>query len=68
MRSTVCPFCGVVSDSPHDSQKACIEALQSEIQTTRRVLTQVGESGLPGGRPDAPNRGTEQPEENADGT
>jgi hypothetical protein len=44
MRFTVCPFCGVVSESPHDSQEACIEALQSEIKHTRHALAQIGDS------------------------
>lgn len=49
MKFTVCPFCGVVGESPHDSQEACIRALQSEIERTRRVLTQVEEaSSVPG--------------------
>ena len=51
MKFTVCPFCGVVSESAHDSQEACIQALQSEIDRTRRVLTQVAEAGTaPGAR------------------
>ena len=49
MKFTVCPFCGVVSESPHDSQEACIVALQSEIESTRRVLIQVGEGTMPAG-------------------
>ena len=49
MKFTACPFCGVVSDSAHDSQQACIEALQSEIERTRQVLTRVGELSLPEG-------------------
>lgn len=44
MRFTVCPFCGVVSDGQHDSQEACIQALQSEIAQTRHALAQVGDS------------------------
>ena len=46
MKFTVCPFCGVVSETAHDSQQACIEALQSEIERTRQVLTRVGEHSL----------------------
>ena len=52
MKFTVCPFCGVVSESAHDSQEACIRALQSEIERTRRVLIQVTEHRLPSGSPD----------------
>ena len=51
MKFTVCPFCGVVSESAHDSQEACIRALQSEIERTRQILTQVAEAGtIPGSR------------------
>jgi hypothetical protein len=48
MKSTVCPFCGVVSESAHDSQEACIRALQYEIQHTRQILTEVDRSARPG--------------------
>lgn len=51
MKFTACPFCGVVSDGAHDSQQACIEALQSEIERTRQVLTRAGELSLPEGPP-----------------
>jgi hypothetical protein len=37
----VCPFCGVAADQPHDSQTACIEALQAEIDKTREMLAAV---------------------------
>jgi hypothetical protein len=43
MKAVVCPFCGVMTDSPHETQQACIEALQSEIARTRRVLQNVTE-------------------------
>ena len=36
-----CPFCGMVTDVPHESQAGCIEALQSEIARTREVLESV---------------------------
>ena len=44
MKSMVCPFCGVATEVPHRSQEACIEALQSEIQRTRAILTHAAES------------------------
>ena len=59
MKFTVCPFCGVVSESAHDSQAACIQALQSEIERTRRVLTQVAEAGTIPGFRRQPNRDTD---------
>jgi hypothetical protein len=43
MNFMVCPFCGVASEVAHDSQQACIKALQAEIERTRAVLTNVGE-------------------------
>ena len=62
MKFTVCPFCGVVGESAHDSQEACIRALQSEIDQTRQVLTQVAEAGTaPGARPAVRRQGTEEP-------
>jgi hypothetical protein len=39
----MCPFCGIVSDVPHETQQACIEALQSEIRRTREILENVTE-------------------------
>ena len=34
----VCPFCGVATDVPHETQEGCIEALQAEIARLRVVL------------------------------
>jgi len=44
MKSMVCPFCGVATEVAHRSQEACIEALQSEIERTRAILTHVADS------------------------
>ena len=44
MKLMVCPFCGVASEVAHRSQEACIEALQSEIERTRAILTHVADS------------------------
>jgi hypothetical protein len=38
MKTSVCPFCHVVSGVPHQTQQACIDALQIEIARTRQVL------------------------------
>lgn len=38
-----CPFCGVATETRHETQQACIEALHSEIARTRRVLEKVTE-------------------------
>ena len=43
MKAAVCPFCGIVSDHPHETQAACIEALRAEISRTRQVLERVTE-------------------------
>ena len=43
MKAAVCPFCGIVSGHPHETQEACIDALQAEIRRTRQVLERVTE-------------------------
>jgi hypothetical protein len=34
----VCPFCGLATDSPHETQAACIEALHAEISRVRDIV------------------------------
>jgi hypothetical protein len=41
MRVMACPFCGLVSDIPHESQEHCITALQGEIARTRDLIDRV---------------------------
>ena len=36
-----CPFCGVDTDAPHESQEACIGALNGEIQRVRALLERL---------------------------
>ena len=43
-----CPFCGIVSDAPHESQQSCIDALNGEIRRMRAVLEQVRAAEVPG--------------------
>ena len=43
MKSVICPFCGMATEARHETQDACIQALQAEIQRTRRVLEHVTE-------------------------
>lgn len=43
MKAVICPFCGIVSDAPHETQEACIDALQAEIARTRVLLASVTE-------------------------
>ena len=43
MTAAVCPFCGMVSAHPHETQEGCINALQAEIARTRRILESVTE-------------------------
>jgi hypothetical protein len=38
MNATSCPFCGIVTDGPHETQEGCIEALQREIARVRKIL------------------------------
>ena len=50
MKPLICPFCGVVSEAPHETQQACIDALQAEIDRTRRILDRITEP-LPAASP-----------------
>ena len=43
-----CPFCGIVTDVPHETQQGCIEALQAEIARMRGILQYVKGPGLAG--------------------
>ena len=43
MKAIVCPFCGLATDVPHETQQSCIDALHAEIARTRRVLERVTE-------------------------
>ena len=43
MKFVICPFCGMATDAPHNTQARCIEALQTEIARTRHVLQSVTE-------------------------
>jgi hypothetical protein len=36
-----CPFCGVGTDLPHETQEACIAALQVEIARMRQVVDRL---------------------------
>jgi hypothetical protein len=48
MNVRVCPFCSVVSVVPHQSQQACIQALQTEIEHTRHMLERMTERPIAG--------------------
>jgi hypothetical protein len=38
-----CPFCGVATEVPHETQEGCIEALHEEIGRVRSILEHVRE-------------------------
>jgi hypothetical protein len=56
----ICPFCGVITDVPHENQEACIEALNVEISRMRTILETVRNIGVPGPPPANPSE--EEPE------
>jgi hypothetical protein len=49
MKARVCPFCDLVSDEPHHTQQACIDALQKEIAQTRKILARRAQPVIAGG-------------------
>jgi hypothetical protein len=40
-----CPFCGVATPVPHETQAGCIEALHSEIGRIRDILATLRPAG-----------------------
>jgi hypothetical protein len=36
-----CPFCGIATETRHETQQVCIAALHAEIARTRRILANV---------------------------
>jgi len=51
----VCPFCGVVTEIPHENQQGCLKALAAEIARLRSVLEHSQSTAVPA--PDAPEDG-----------
>lgn len=41
MKANACPFCGVGTDVPHETQQGCIDALHAEIDRLREILETV---------------------------
>jgi hypothetical protein len=40
-----CPFCGMATDVPHETQEGCIAALNAEISRMRGLLSQLRPAG-----------------------
>jgi hypothetical protein len=47
----VCPFCGLATQSPHEAQAACIEALHAEISRVRQIVDKLKEPEEPSAPP-----------------
>ena len=43
----VCPFCGVITEKPHENQQGCLEALAAEIVRLRSVLEHSASTAVP---------------------
>ena len=41
-----CPFCGVATEVPHETQSGCIAALHSEIGRMRDLLATLRPAGV----------------------
>ena len=46
-RMPVCPFCGVITEMPHESQQICLEALAAEIARLRSILEHSASTAVP---------------------
>jgi hypothetical protein len=42
-----CSFCGVATETAHETQEACIRALHAEIERMRAVLERVYSAAVP---------------------
>jgi hypothetical protein len=58
-RMPVCPFCGVITEMPHENQQVCLEALAAEIARLRSVLEHSASAAVPG----APTPENDEPDE-----
>jgi hypothetical protein len=61
---SVCPFCGVVTDFPHENQAGCLAALAAEIARLRNVLEHVQSTAVPKPEPLPPDL----PDDDEDGS
>jgi hypothetical protein len=54
MTDAPCPFCGLVTGVPHETQQGCIDALHAEIARVREVLEIIQPAGTsePTNKPD----------------
>ncbi len=41
VQAKLCPFCGLATDVPHETQQGCIDALHVEITRMRGLLDTV---------------------------
>ncbi len=57
----VCPFCGVITQMPHENQQVCLEALTAEITRLRNVLEHSESTAVPTPAPPGDDDGTEEP-------
>ena len=48
---SVCPFCGLATESAHETQAACIEALHAEISRVREIVEKRKEPEEPSAPP-----------------
>lgn len=45
MAGTPCPFCGLLTGVPHETQQGCIDALTQEIARVRELLESIQPAG-----------------------
>jgi hypothetical protein len=44
---SVCPFCGLSTEIPHENQQGCLDALAAEIARLRSVLEHSESTAVP---------------------
>ena len=58
MQVRTCPFCGLSTESPHETQASCIAALQAEVSRMRELLDHLKPAGAPPAPPADPDKRT----------
>ena len=53
-----CPFCGLSTDVPHETQAGCIAALKREVSRMRDLLDRLKPVGAPPAPPPGPEKHT----------
>ena len=55
-KMSVCPFCGLPTEAPHENQQGCLDALTAEIARLRNVLEHSESAAVPAVSEEQPDK------------